>query len=37
MRSKLLLSGVKTKRRYWNFKDEELDLNAWGNGFGRGY
>jgi len=37
MRSKQLLDGVEEKRRYWNFKEEELDRTVRGTGFGRGY
>jgi len=37
MSSKQLLNGVEEKRRYWNFKEEELDRTVWGTGFGRGY
>jgi hypothetical protein len=36
-RSKQLLDGVKEKRGYWNFEEEELDRTLWRTGFGRGY
>jgi len=36
-RSKQLLDGVKEKRRYWNFKEEELDRTLWRTGLGRVY
>jgi hypothetical protein len=36
-RSKQLLNGVKEKRRYWKFKEKELDRTLWWTGLGRVY
>jgi len=34
-RSKQLLDGVIEKRRYWNLKEEALDLSVWRTRLGR--
>ena len=36
-RRKQPLDEVRTKRRYWNLKEDELDRALWRSGFGRGY